>query len=516
MERSQIRSGAMLTYTSIIVSLLVNLLYAPFMLSKLGPSQYGIYSLAYSITTYFSLLDGGFGNSITRFTSKYLAENDTKSMNMMLGMLRVIYSGIGVVTMIVGVILTLSSNVLFSQSLTANELVLLRVLLPISVFNAAISFPLSMYMSVISAHQRFVFINFIRLIHVVVHPLLMVAVLLANNGAIEMLIATTVLGLARNACYVVYCRNNLKIKIRFQGFDKALMKEMLSYSAYIFVAMIADQLFWRTDQIILAASPFGNSQMIAVYSLAMTFTSVFLSFTNVIGQLQLPRFTRMVVGNESDRAISDRFIKISRIQFFISAFVVSGFALVGREFIVTWVGDAYSDAYHVTLIIMAGLAVGTTQNAGVPVLQAKGLVRYRALILLVTALVKIILTWFFIQLWGVIGAAVATFISRFLGIFVLMGVYYQRKAKLSILGLLGGLIKFVPAVILCLAVSQVIGRYVFSGIPTGFLHVVSVAAVYSVLFAGSVFLLMNGQEKDEIRGLAHNIFDRIRIRRTRT
>ena len=61
----------MLSYISIIINTIVQLLYTPFLISKLGQSEYGLYSLIASVIGYLTVLDLGFGNAIVVYTAKY-------------------------------------------------------------------------------------------------------------------------------------------------------------------------------------------------------------------------------------------------------------------------------------------------------------------------------------------------------------------------------------------------------------------------------------------------------------
>ena len=48
-DSKQRKLGAVLSYISIIASTLVQLLYTPFLISKLGQSEFGLYSLIASV-----------------------------------------------------------------------------------------------------------------------------------------------------------------------------------------------------------------------------------------------------------------------------------------------------------------------------------------------------------------------------------------------------------------------------------------------------------------------------------
>ena len=70
-DGNQRKSGAVLSYFSIIASTLVQLLYTPLLIRMLGQSEYGLYSLVASVIGYLTVLDLGFGNAIVVYTAKY-------------------------------------------------------------------------------------------------------------------------------------------------------------------------------------------------------------------------------------------------------------------------------------------------------------------------------------------------------------------------------------------------------------------------------------------------------------
>ena len=62
--KSQIKSGAVLSYVNMFINILVTAFYTPFMLRMMGQNEYGLYSLVNSVIAYLSVLDMGFGNAM--------------------------------------------------------------------------------------------------------------------------------------------------------------------------------------------------------------------------------------------------------------------------------------------------------------------------------------------------------------------------------------------------------------------------------------------------------------------
>ena len=120
--KNEMKKGAILGYINILATLLVGLVYTPIMLKLIGQAEYGLYSLVISITAYLSVLDMGFGNAMVRYISQCQAKNDGQNEAKLNGLFLIIYSIIGIITLIIGIIIFLNINNLFTTSLTIEEL----------------------------------------------------------------------------------------------------------------------------------------------------------------------------------------------------------------------------------------------------------------------------------------------------------------------------------------------------------------------------------------------------------
>ncbi|MCI5868277.1 MAG: hypothetical protein MR224_02015 [Dorea sp.] len=70
-DRNELKAGALLSYVNLGFSCIIPLLYTPIMLSILGQSEYGLYSLSNSVISYLSLLNFGMGTAVTRYITKF-------------------------------------------------------------------------------------------------------------------------------------------------------------------------------------------------------------------------------------------------------------------------------------------------------------------------------------------------------------------------------------------------------------------------------------------------------------
>ena len=157
MAVNQLKAGAFLSYVSMGLRNVISLIYTPFMLHMLGQNEYGLYSLAASVVSYLTVLDLGFGSAVVRYTAKFRAEGKIREQYEMFGMFLIIYSIIGLISLIIGSVLYFNIDNLFHATMDAKDLYEIRIMMLLMIFNIAFSFPMSVWGSIITAYERFVF-----------------------------------------------------------------------------------------------------------------------------------------------------------------------------------------------------------------------------------------------------------------------------------------------------------------------------------------------------------------------
>ena len=126
---NQRKWGIVLTYIQMFLSILVNVVCTPIILNKLGQTEFGLYNLTSSIISYLSLLTLGFGASYIRFYSRYKAKKDEEGIEKLNGLYMVVFLVLGFVALILGLILSFNSSVLFNSTYSTNDLDIAKILL---------------------------------------------------------------------------------------------------------------------------------------------------------------------------------------------------------------------------------------------------------------------------------------------------------------------------------------------------------------------------------------------------
>lgn len=155
---NQKRAGTLLSYVQLMLNVLIGIIYTPILLRYLGSSEYGVYSVATAVISFLTMLDLGFGQTLVRFYVKYRAEDRQQKADACAGAFLVMYLLLGAAALAIG--LSLANRFLplmFGRKFTPVELDTLRRVLSVLVVNLACSFPLSVFSSLITAHERFAF-----------------------------------------------------------------------------------------------------------------------------------------------------------------------------------------------------------------------------------------------------------------------------------------------------------------------------------------------------------------------
>lgn len=491
----QLKAGVLLSYLTLGLSNIIALVYTPFMLRMMGQSEYGLYSLAASVVAYLTILDFGFGNAIVRYTAKYRAECREEEQYSLFGMFLVLYVGIGIVALLAGLGLYYNVDLLFDQSMTADELSKARVIVLLLVFNVAITFPLSVFPSILVAYENFVFQKLINLVRILLQPCLMIPLLLMGYKAMGMVVLTTVLNLATLLICCWYCFARLKVKFYFDTFNRPLLKEISNYSFYVFLTIIVDRAFWSTGQFILGM--LSGTKDVAIYSLVVQLCNYYMSFSLAISGVFLPKMTQLITERRSFKEISDMFIKIGRLQYIVMAYILVGFALFGKSFIFYWAGSDYASVYPLALLIMIPQTIPLIQNLGISVLQALNRQRFRSFLNLSVSVISVFVGYMLTKKYGIIGCAISTSSALLIGHGLILNWYYYKRIHLDLVSFWKQIARLtIPA---CIA-ACIVCFLIYTMQSTSIAVILTQGVIYTILY----FVLMwymgcNGFEKDQLK-----------------
>lgn len=397
----------------------------------MGQSEYGLYALVASVISYLTILDLGLGNALIRYTAKFRVEKSTKEQFEMFGMFLIVYVIIGIISLLGGLVLYYNVDNIFGETMTFVELAHARIMLLIMILNLAFTFPMSIFGNIMSAYERFVFPKTINLIRIILNTVLMVTLLHFGYKAIAMVVVQTVFNVISLILNYIYCKRMLHVKIYFGHFNFVFFKEIAIYSFWIYLNVIMDKIYWNTGQFVLGAV--AGTIAISVFAVAIQLQGMYMQFSTAISSVFLPKITEMVTLHDSSNEISNLFLRIGRLQNVIMAFILFGFAVFGKKFVLLWAGPEYLDSYYITLLFFVALYVPLIQNIGITILQARNQLKFRSILYISISIISLIAQYYFSKFWGGIGCAIAIACALILGNGVILNIYYHVKQKIEII-----------------------------------------------------------------------------------
>ena len=506
MRINQLKSGVLLSYAQMILSNLISIIFTPIIIRILGQGEYGVMSLAGAIIGYLSLLNLGLGASYNYFYHKRKKEADEDGVAKLNGMYITIFSVMGLVVLIAGMFIVFNARSVLGNEITDNELDIAKKLMAISVFSMALTLPTSVFGSYILVHERFVFSKVVSIIFTVLSNIVKLSLLFLGFRSVAITLAAFLLTIINTLVTVIYSVKALKFKFIFGGFQLNMLKSMFTFSFFIFLNQIVDQINWSIDKYIIAR--FYGAASVAVYSIGASLNNYYVTLSSTISSVFSPRINKMVSSETDNNTLTDLMIKVGRIQFFILSLVFSGLIFFGEYFIVGYyAGTGYEEAYKVVLILCAPVTIPLIQNVGIEIQRAKNKHKFRSIAYLIMAIFNLGISIPLCKYFGIIGCALGTGVSMVFSNILLMNWYYHKKLGLNMFRFWKSIIRILPAEIIPVLFGVFIYKVInIDSLPEFFVF----GILYVLVFISSIWVFgMNDFEKDLIKKPSIRIFKRL-------
>lgn len=467
----------MLSYGNIFLTNIIGLFLTPFIVKSLGDAEYGLYILIGGIIAYISVIDLGLNNTIVRYVSKYRAENDKEGEEKFLTTIMLVYSIIAILVVVVGLIIYSNLDSVFSKSLTAAELSKAKIMFLILIFDLAIALPGGSFTAICNAYENFVFPRVLGIIKYLLRTLLVVILLNRGGDAITIVCIDTVFNILMMAVSVFYVSMKLNVKFSYSFIlDRHLVREIFSYSVWIFLYAIILQLQWNAGQTILGINV--DTVTVAIFGMGVILGTYYGAFAGAINTLLLPRATKLSVNNDNGATYTDEMIKVGRINMFILFVVLGGFYLYGREFIRLWVGNTYEASWLVAMLIMLVTTLPLIQGFGSSILEAKKKNRFKSVLSITTISIGVISGYLLSFEYGMYGMLYSLVLVIFINSMVMLW-YYKKIFELKIALFLKGVF-----------FKSVINLMILVIIFKLFLHTIDIDNWFILLVLMSVFAIL--------------------------
>ncbi|MBP5201815.1 oligosaccharide flippase family protein [bacterium] len=422
--------AVIITYISLIVHTLSNLVLTPLYLNYLGLDRYGLYQMIYTVASYILILDFGIKTAMVRYISKYHATNDYESEKN--------FSAHCLITVVTIIVLMTTAGLIMNvflldiyPTITAEEADVAHQLMLIMLLVISGTVLERFVSGCLGAYEHFTVNRIVSVAKLILKILLTICLLYIGMGVIAVALVDAIIIFATIIFLSIYAIKQLHFKIKLSKFDFALIIDLVLFMFPVFLQAIIGYINSYVDKTVLGIMT--SKSDVAIYSIATTFVTLFNSLPSAISGVFLPKATKMIFGgsyNSDD--LTNFVIRPGRYQFMLCGGFICGFALFGREFISLWAGPNTVQAWTVAMIIIIPNMIPLIQNTVLSILDALKKRLFRSVTLLVISVIHTIISVFLVSKYGMMGAPIGSAFAFIVGYGVIMNVYYQKEIKIQV------------------------------------------------------------------------------------
>lgn len=241
-----------------------------------------------------------------------------------------------------------------------------------------------------------------------------------------------------------------------------------------------------------------STAVVAVYSVGAQIYMMYMQFGTQIASVFYPKVSILYQEENGNQKVSDLFVRVGRVTFMIIMLILSGFIVFGKEFLLIWVGEGYTEAYYVAIVVMIPFSVDLAQNLALAILQVKKQYGFRAKIYLLSAMINVVTTVILALYFGIIGAAISTGLSMFITSGMIMNWYYLKKVSLDIVKFWKESFKVIAASMAIMILALLIKKYM-SWNSAGLLQLGMQILLFASIYVCMMYkFIMTSEERKQI------------------
>lgn len=425
-QSSTIKKGAIISYVAIFLNIAITFFYTPWMIRKIGVSDYGLYSLVYSFISYF-ILDFGLSQAIQRFIAKYRAEGNEDKVAKMVGITTRVYLIIDAIIFLVLFVLYFFISDIF-KGLIPTEIERLKGLYFIAGIFSVLSFIFKPMAGAMMAFEYFVEEKALEMFNRVGAVLGVCIALYMGADVFALILINGAFSLGSSILKLVVFERKSKLNIQWFYFNKEELKGIFSFSMWTFGSGLAQRLRFSLVPSVLGI--LSNSSEIAIFAMGISLEGMVFTLSSAINGLFLPTVSR-IVHNKKREELDSLMIRVGRIQLYIIALIFCGFVIFGKAFLHLWVGDDFSNVYWVLILLIFSNIVSLTQRIAEDLVYVENKIKDTTIRIFICSALGLGVGCVLAPMFGAIGTAVGTGLG--LCVYqIIINIYYQKKLGLDI------------------------------------------------------------------------------------
>ena len=371
---------------------------------RLGDTAFGIWVLILSITGYYGLFDLGIASSIIRYVSKFTATGEHEELAKLINTSLFTYSCIGVVSLLVTLVIASQIGRMFHVS--PEFLSTARWLLLLVGTAVAIGFPLGIFGGFLEGLQSFYILNWTNIASNLLRAALIVIALHRGKGIITVALITVTMPLLASIARGFFALRLCPVPFGFKYVDRATFRQIANYSGITFMIMIAAQLKFRTDEIVIGT--FMSLAAITYFNVGARIVDYAGMVVRTLSQIFVPMSSQSEARGDLGR-LRKIFLVGNRVCAFTIFPICVTLLILGKSVIQVWVGKKYVAAsYPVLVIMILCCTLWWAQGASGRILLGMSKHGTWAIVTISEGVANLILSIILVRPYGIIGDALGT------------------------------------------------------------------------------------------------------------
>jgi O-antigen/teichoic acid export membrane protein len=337
-----------MNWIAMAVGMVVPFFLAPIVIHSLGKVQYGVWILAVSTVAYLGLLDLGLRSAVIRYVSKADAQGNTveaqKAIGAALWFRILIAAGAVVLSFVLAVVFPHLFKVPNGLERPAQVTVLMCA------FAVAVTLVSGVFGAVLSAIHRFDILSGVSVAQTAIRAAGVILILHSGRGLIALayweFVVTLLAGLAT---WGVAVKIFPVCRVRLGRPDIKTLKMIWSYSFTTFIIVIAVQVVFNTDNIVVGA--LVSVGVVTFYAIGGSLVTYSRQVVSSVATTFIPMASNLEAAGKSDE-LQQLLVKGTQATLGLALPVSLALLFRGKTFIGLWMGPEYSHIAGTVLQIL--------------------------------------------------------------------------------------------------------------------------------------------------------------------
>ena len=397
--------NAITSYGQSTLLALSALLLTPFLFRRLGTGGFGTWSVMFTLTTVFNMIEIGFAQGPTKFIAEHRAREHRGETEAILGASVVIMGALGLVALGVSLLLAI-----FATGLAApGDQDAFRAGMLVLGVSYVLRFPLVAYGAVLTGYQRYDLLNVGQAVMILGSSLGAVVAVLAGTGIFGIAVAFSAASIAGGLTYALLAKRlDPELRLLPRRSDRSRRRTVLTFSSFTLLADSMILIGARLDTVVVAA--LRSASAAAPFAAASKLQSGLQSLTLPVIDLMLPMVSDLEARGMRD-AVIERLLVATRVTLQVTLPVALAVAFFSADIVDVWLGPS---APNVTAAIITVLALHTLMQCETPaqrVLVGLGRASKVGGLNTVWGILNLAISIVLVSAYGAIGAALGTLIA---------------------------------------------------------------------------------------------------------